>query len=80
MAEPNVKCGWLDRGTKYTKSWTKRFVTLDRPARCLKYAENDKKAPKGTILMKKIMRTVSSPSRLPLLLLQLYFEVRFLQE
>lgn len=53
----NVRCGWLDRGTKYTKSWTKRFVTLERNARCLKYAESDKKAPKGTILMKKVTRT-----------------------
>src|SRR3989338_6820000 len=66
MSGTGTKCGWLDRGTKYTRSWSKRFVTLDRHARCLKYAENDKKDPKGTILMKKIVRTAEKNETLKL--------------
>jgi hypothetical protein len=56
MSAPG-KAGWLDRGTKYTKSWTKRYVSLERAARRLLYAESSEKPAKGILLMKKITRT-----------------------
>lgn len=47
---------FLDKSTKYTKSWSKRFLTLETSSRKLSYGESSQKASKGFIFMTKVTR------------------------
>lgn len=50
--------GVIFKSTKYSKSWTRRYITLHIPSRRLMYKEAaDKPKAKGVMLMKKIVRS-----------------------
>lgn len=54
---PERKTGLIWRGTKYTRGWARRYVTLEIASRRLMYSENERAATKGVMLLKKVTRS-----------------------
>ena len=48
--------GFIERTTKYTKQWSKRYFTFDPSTRKLTYGKDDKSGPKGSVVVTKIVR------------------------